>query len=242
MGNIKIWVRLRLEDLRAAVRKGARRWIRKLFEIVISDLDLMNSIRDLHSSIEFEHEHLAAAVDFKDRIPLHRWALSQLRDDTGLFLEFGVYKGDSINRFAELNPNVTFHGFDTFSGLPETWNLGAKAGAIDAGGRPPVRGNVRLIEGLFADTLPKFLAEHPEKKISFMHIDCDIYSSTKTVFDHAKKYLGPGAIIIFDEYFNYFGWQEQEHKAFMQYVKEENVAFDYIAYVRNSRQVAVRLR
>jgi hypothetical protein len=241
MGNIKIWVRLRLEDFRAAVRKGTRRWIRKLFEILIADLDFMNSVRDLHSSVEFEHDHLSHATIFKDRIPLHRWALSQRRDD-GLFLEFGVYKGDSINRFAGFKPNVTFYGFDTFSGLPETWNLGAKAGAIDAGGRPPVRKNVRLIEGLFADTLPKFLADHAGERISFMHIDCDIYSSTKTIFDHVKTRLSPGAIIIFDEYFNYFGWQEQEYKAFMQYVKEENIAFDYIAYVRTAQQVAVRLR
>jgi hypothetical protein len=241
MGFIKIWLRLRLDDLRAWVRAAFRRWLRKIFEIVIYDLDLMNSVRDLHSSLEFEHQHLPLAAGFKDRIPLHRWSLSQLSDD-GLFLEFGVYKGDSINRFAGFKPNLTFYGFDTFRGLPETWTLGAKAGAINSGGKPPVRDNVRLIEGLFADTLPQFLAEHPGEKISFMHIDCDIYSSTKTIFDQTKGRLGPGTIIIFDEYFNYFGWQEQEYKAFMQYVQEENVAFDYIGYVRTAGQVAVRLR
>jgi hypothetical protein len=201
----------------------------------------MNSFRDLHSSVEFEHEHLAQAADFKDRIPLHRWALSQLPDN-GLFLEFGVYKGNSINRFAGLKPNVTFYGFDTFSGLPETWTLGAKAGAINAGGKPPVRDNVRLIEGLFADTLPKFLAEHAGEKILFMHIDCDIYSSTKTIFDLTKGRLAPGAIIIFDEYFNYPGWQQQAYQAFMEFVRQENLAFDYLGYVRTASQVAVRLR
>lgn len=242
MRNIKIWVRLWLEDLRAAMRNFARRWIRKIAEIIVLDLDLMNSIRDFPASIEFEHTHLAQAAGFKERIPLHRWALSQLRDDAGLFLEFGVYRADSINRLAGFKPNVTFYGFDTFSGLPETWTLGAKSGAMNAGGKPPVRQNVRLIEGLFADTLPKFLAEHAGEKIAFMHIDCDLYSSTKTVFDHAKQHLAPGAIIIFDEYFNYHGWQEQEHQAFMQYVQEENVAFDYIGYVRTAGQVAVRLR
>jgi hypothetical protein len=237
-----IWVRLRLEDLRAWVREASRRWVRKLFEIVISDLDLMNSMRDLYSSVEFEHQHLAEAADFKSRIPLHRWALSQLPAGGGLFLEFGVYKGDSINRLAGLKPDTTFYGFDTFSGLPEKWTLGSKAGAINAGGKPAVRENVRLIEGLFADTLPKFLAEHAGEKIAFMHIDCDIYSSTKTIFDQAKKYLAPGTIIIFDEYFNYPSWQEHEHKAFMEYVKEESVAFEYIGYVRTAGQVAVRLR
>jgi hypothetical protein len=75
-----------------------------------------------------------------------------------------------------------------------------------------------------------------------MHIDCDIYSSTKTIFDLTKGRLAPGAIIIFDEYFNYPGWQQQEYQAFMQYVQEENVAFDYLGYVRTASQVAVRLR
>ena len=64
---------------------------------------------------------------------------------TGLHLEFGVYKGNSINHFAEASPDVTWYGFNSFEGLPEAWTLGAKAGAFSIGGNlPPVRGNVRL--------------------------------------------------------------------------------------------------
>jgi len=38
---------------------------------------------------------------------------------TGLFLQFGVYKGNSINRLARLKRKATFYGFDFFVGLPE---------------------------------------------------------------------------------------------------------------------------
>jgi hypothetical protein len=48
---------------------------------------------------------------------------------------------------------------------------------------PDVRINVQLIKGWFNETLPKFtnLLESDDK-IALLHIDCDIYSSTKTVF------------------------------------------------------------
>jgi hypothetical protein len=48
-----------------------------------------------------------------------------------------------------------------------------------------------------------------------------------------------GTIIIFDEYFNYPGWEVGEFKAFAEFVAEKNVSYRYIAYVPNHQQVAV---
>ena len=117
------------------------------------------------------------------RLALHRAMLRRgPRIKDGLHLEFGVYKGDSINHFAELSPDVTWYGFDSFEGLPEAWTLGAKAGAFSIGGNlPPVRGNVRLTKGFFEHTLPGFVAQHRGEKIALLHVDCDLYSSTVTI-------------------------------------------------------------
>jgi hypothetical protein len=238
----QIWLRLRLEEWKFRGREIVRRNLRKLVEIAISDLDLMAAFQDLGSSVAFEHAHLSEAADFKGRHQLCRYALSQVAGNDGLFLEFGVYKGDSINRLAGLKPQVRWYGFDSFQGLPEAWTLGARKGAFDVGGAlPPVRDNVTLSRGFFAETLPPFASEHRGQKIAFLHVDCDLYSATKTIFDALGDMLRPGSIILFDEYFNYPGWQNGEYKAFIEYTTESGQPFEYLGYVRTGGQVAVRL-
>ena len=38
----------------------------------------------------------------------------------GLALEFGVFKGTTINHLARQAPDRRFYGFDSFTGLPDT--------------------------------------------------------------------------------------------------------------------------
>ena len=240
------WLTIELRRLDTRIRYRAseiiRRILRKLIETVITDLDLMSQFRGIMSSVEFEHDHLSNATGFKGRTDLLRWTVDQIKGSDGLFLEFGVYKGDSINQLADLKPDVVWHGFDSFVGLPEDWTLGAKAGAFDVRGKlPPVRSNVRLIPGFYDRTLDAFVARHRGEKVAFLHIDCDLYSSTKTVLNALKDMLVPGTIILFDELINYTGWQDQEYRAFMEYVAENDGSFEYIGYVRTSCRVAVRL-
>lgn len=239
---LKIWLRLRLEDCKFRIREIVRRNLRKLVEIAITDLDLMGALRDVGASAAFERAHLHEAADFKGRHQLYRYVLSQIpHKDGGLFLEFGVYKGDSINRLAALRPDVHWYGFDSFEGLPEAWTLGSRKGAFDIGGTlPPVRDNVVLTKGFFAETLPRFVAQHRNEKVAFLHIDCDLYSATKTIFDHLGDMLQQGCIIVFDEYFNYPDWENGEYKAFVEYIAKTGRSFEYIAYVRTGGQVAVR--
>ena len=70
-------------------------------------------------------------------------------------------------------------GFDTFTGLPEAWRTGFPVGEFAQSEVPKVVG-AELIVGLFEDELPAFLAR-TEEQIAFLHVDCDLYSSTKTV-------------------------------------------------------------
>ena len=49
---------------------------------------------------------------------------------------------------------------------------------------PEVRSNVRLYKGWFEQTIPEFLAQQQQQqgqrlRVGFVHMDCDIYSSTK---------------------------------------------------------------
>ena len=156
----------------------------------------------------------------------------------GLVLEFGVYTGRSINLIAERIPlgEIVF-GFDSFAGLPQDWRPGFGKGAF-ATAIPEVRPNVRLVVGLFEDTLPPFLAAHAGPT-SFIHVDCDLYASTRTVLDLCRDRIGAGTVIVFDEYCNYPGWQAHEHRAFLEFVAETGRSFDYVSVVPGGEQVGV---
>jgi hypothetical protein len=241
IATLKIAGRLAVENVRFRARQVARRVVRKTAEIVLSDLDLTAALGQIGEAAAFEREHLMDAAYFKGRHQLFAYVLSKIPQD-GLLLEFGVYKGDSINRLAGLMPQRHWYGFDSFKGLPEAWTPGARAGAFAVQSRvPPVRKNVTLIRGFFENSLPPFVVQHKDEQVAFMHIDCDLHSATRTVFETMGDMLMPGCIVVFDEYFNYPDWKNGEYKAFAEYIAMSGRRFDYLAYVRHDRQVAVRL-
>ena len=194
---------------------------------------------------EFIISRMNKLKDFDTREDHLKYALSQADDASsmgGLFLEFGVFAGNSINLLSAIKPDKIFYGFDSFEGLPEDWRMGFGKGRFDRkGDLPKVNENVRLVKGWFNETLPAFVKEHPEP-CAFIHIDCDLYSSTKTVLDTLKNQIGTGTIISFDEYYNHPGWQDDgEYKAFNAFVTENNLKFEYVAR-SNLGQVSVRIK
>lgn len=150
----------------------------------------------------------------------------------GLFLEFGVWRGATINKIAKCNPDKIIYGFDWFYGLPEEWVR--KEGyfhkkSFGMAGIPPkdLEKNIRIVKGLFADTIPEFLKEH-SGQIAFIHVDCDLYSSTKTIFDLMKDKITKGCILVFDEFLNFDTFKEGEFKAFMEFIEETSQLFEWI--------------
>ena len=85
---------------------------------------------------------------------------------------------------------------------------------------PAVLHNVKLVKGMFGETLPKFKEQCLKSTpIAFIHIDCDLYEATKTVFDILGNNLVPGSVIVFDEYYNYPGYERHEYKAFQEFLQ-----------------------
>lgn len=144
----------------------------------------------------------------------------------GLFLEFGVATGGSINDIALLRPDTLFHGFDSFQGLPEPWYIFEKGHfKCDI---PRVRKNVVLHIGMFEDTLPAFVQKY-RKNISYCNFDCDLYSSTKTIFKHLGKRIIPGTILRFDELTGHPTWREDEYKALKEFLDENNYDVEFLS-------------
>ena len=157
----------------------------------------------------------------------------------GLILEFGVRHGTSIRQLASFT-SKPIYGFDSFEGLPEDWHQESKEVYSTKGKVPQVPSHVTLIPGWFEETLPLFLGKH-EGDIALMNIDCDIYSSTKTVLDLLSSRIKKGTIILFDEYIGNLHWEEDEHKAFMESVDKYQWNYEYLFYSAYTKQVVVKI-
>jgi hypothetical protein len=157
----------------------------------------------------------------------------------GLVLEFGVRHGNSIGQLASLAKQAV-HGFDSFEGIPEDWHDEGKGSYSTKGVIPKVPSNVTLHRGWFDQTLPKFLAEHTEP-IRLINIDCDIYSSTKTILDLLAPRIQSGTVLIFDEYIGNQHWREDEFKAFQEAVKTYAWDYEYLTFSFFTKQVVIRI-
>ncbi len=198
------------------------------------------AIRALNASVDYIELHMNDALGFDTQKEVLTYAMSETKIP-GHFLEFGVFTGGTIRYLAGLRRQQTFHGFDSFEGLPEAWSgFSLGQAAFSKGGKlPTVPANVVLHKGWFNNTLPKWCATF-DGPVAFAHIDCDLYSSTVVILDAIVDRLRPGTMIVFDEYFNYPNWEHHEFKAWHEFVKRYNVQYDYVAYAR--QQVAVRIR
>jgi hypothetical protein len=172
----------------------------------------------------------------------------------GLWLEFGVAAGMSLQRiahaakFPHARPEVV--GFDSFKGLPEAWvwnhsqHLAAGTFAQD---KIPVVPGAEIVVGLFQDTLPTWLelqrqgADVKEwRPVTLVHVDCDLYSSARFVLAELAPALANGAIVVFDELVGYHGFDAHEWRALFETTAvEDRFAFEWLARNARGQQVAI---
>jgi hypothetical protein len=192
-------------------------------------------------SAELMVSSMRDAADLVTNKGVREHALAQCEIE-GLVMEFGVCDGASLRHLASLAPDQEVHGFDSFEGLPEDWTHFQKKGRYTLGGDLPRidLSNVTLHKGWFSDSLPPFLATH-HGPARFVHIDCDLYSSTDTVLRALEGRLVAGTVIVFDEYVNYPGWQQHEYKAFHEFLTRTGARFRYLGFASNQCAVSVRI-
>ncbi len=198
------------------------------------------ALRALEDTVNYIDEAMPDAVGFETQKELIEYSLGQVKVD-GHYLEFGVFTGGTMRFMAKRVSRQTFHGFDSFEGLPEDWGgFSLDSASFDVKGKlPKVPANVQLHPGWFDKSLPEWTGRNPGS-VAFMHIDCDLYSSTRTIFELLAERLQSGTIILFDEYFNYPNWRNHEFKAFQELVAAKGIEYEYLAYAR--QQVTVRIK
>jgi hypothetical protein len=231
-----------IELSRALNEINKKKLITEISDVYFSDfsknIELQLQLDALKSTAKYVAKNMIHAKSFSSKEELLDFALKKAGVNNGLYCEFGVYKGYTINYIAE-KTKTTIHGFDSFEGLPEFWRDGFYEGTFSIKNEELIfSNNIIIHKGLFEQTLPDFVKLHSEN-ISFIHIDCDLYSSTKTILNTIGKKLVKGSVIVFDEYFNYPGWQEHEYKAFYEFISTNSFSYKYIGYNKTHEQVAI---
>jgi O-methyltransferase len=140
----------------------------------------------------------------------------------GYYFEFGCHTGRTMCmawNFTKDLFNWTYVGFDSFQGLPEMpeidqqpiWYPGKLATSeedfhsiVEGNGMPLER--LVTVKGFYDQSLTSELAERfLPKKAAVIYVDCDLYSSTVPVLSFCKPFLQAGTVIVFDDWFCFFG-------------------------------------
>jgi len=168
----------------------------------------------------------------ESRVDLLERAVKLTVHMTGLDLDFGTLTGNCIKIMANLLPHKTIYGFDSYKGYPEDFGVQTKgAWAISPPSNLPP--NTKLIVGLFQDTLISFLMEK-QQKINIIHIDCDLYDSTKFVLDTCFPYIQSGTVVQFNGLFNRnilkdsLYWFNDELTAWNDFITENKIEWKWI--------------
>ncbi|MFZ5426114.1 MAG: TylF/MycF/NovP-related O-methyltransferase [Thermodesulfobacteriota bacterium] len=144
--------------------------------------------------------------DYADRDVLYRAVHSKAVGNRPIdYLEFGVFQGESMRKWAAINtnPKSRFYGFDSFEGLPEDWAAGQKKkGDFTTQGRMPETGDPRVsfVKGWFNKTLVPFLKTFTPQNTLVLHMDADLFSSTLYVLMTLDPIIKRGTVAVFDDF------------------------------------------
>ena len=154
------------------------------------------------------------------------------------YLEFGVFKGESANYFSQHVKKL--YAFDSFEGLKEDWiGTGGSKGTFNLNKKiPKLNANIIPIVGWVEDTLENFIKEN-NPQVNFIHTDMDTYGSTKFMLEKLKSHIVKNAIIIFDDFYNYYGWENGEYKALNEVFNRNE--FEYKAFNLSKKQCVIKI-
>jgi O-methyltransferase len=118
----------------------------------------------------------------------------------GDIVEFGCYVGNTARLMSGISKKQV-HVYDSFEGLPSTFEnyAGEMRVPYDALIATFKRDNIRLPiinQGWFSDIKP----EQVPDKISFAHLDGDLYDSTMQPLNLIYDKMSRGGIILIDDY------------------------------------------
>ena len=162
----------------------------------------------------------------------------------GHVMEFGVWQGNTLKIISDHFSNQTVWGFDSFEGLPEPWfMMSSQSGPRHPAGKFALaeeelsdvvnqfaKRKVNLVPGWFDQTVVPWLKDNIGV-VSFLHVDCDLYSSTLDILNLLNDRIVPGTVIVFDEMYPWNGldrydlWEQGEFQALGEWIRHYQRTF-----------------
>jgi O-methyltransferase len=173
----------------------------------------------------------------------------------GYYFEFGCHKARTMRLAWDTFHSLydwTFVAFDSFEGLPEMdpadsmpiWKKGdLKTSETDfvnlvtQHGMP--RERLKTVKGFYNESLtPVLRDELLPQKAAVVYIDCDLYSSTASALSFAKDFLQTGTVLVFDDWFCFYGDPKKgERRAFAEF-RERNPELIFEDYIQTNEAKA----
>ena len=203
----------------------------------------MIKLPNFKKSFDYENNfYLSCDSSRIAKILAHYELFKMINHLPGVIVECGVFKGSSLARFSMFRDlfsnslSKKIIGFDAFGKFPETKFQNDKKYRrkfITSSGEEGIskmqlmqvlknkktERNVELIKGDITKTVPKYLKDHPELKISLLNLDTDIYEPSVTILENLFPRIVKGGILILDDYGSFPG----ETKAVDDYFKHKDI-------------------
>jgi hypothetical protein len=211
--------------------------------------------RLLHSALDRVGDQYLFDTYVRERLGRQEFffkALKALRFNgiDGDYAEFGSWGGMT---FALAYRESKRHGhaaklwaFDSFQGLPTPegpadahpeWTEGKMATSLEhfhtvcaRNGIPPDAYNV--VPGFYEQTLATMMPTDAPADIALAYVDCDLYSSTKTVLEFLKPRMKHGMIVAFDDYFCWSRSQISGERRAMLEFSAANDDWEWVPFVQ----------
>jgi len=209
----------------------------------------MIDLPDFKSSFEYENNYFLSCNPSRiAKLIAHYNFFEKTKEIEGSIVECGVFKGSSLSRFAMFRKMLNLEykkiiGFDTFSSFPETnfeQDKDMRSNFINIAGQESISvdqlltvlekkkcdNNIELIEGDITQTVPKYVENNCDLRISLINLDVDIFEPTEVILKHFYPRLSFGGIMILDDYKKFKG----ETVAVDDYFKDKNITIQEPIY------------
>lgn len=210
----------------------------------------MINLPDFSKTFEYENNFYLSCDNTRiSKLLAHYELYKMVENLPGAIVECGVFKGTSLTRFAtyrdlfsnSLGKKIV--GFDIYGKFPETsfeQDKTPRQRFIDSAGEESISveqleevlrhkeigKNVELVKGNILQTVPDYVRDHPEFKISLLNLDTDIYEPASVILEYLFPRIVRGGVLILDDYGVFPG----ETQAVDEYFQDKDVTINKFSF------------